>query len=227
MEAVFLDAGGVLTRLEVPRPVLFREACLLLGHPLPLSTAEALFEEVRRLRADRRDLLLEDAPRFHREALVRGAEITGLGDAHLPIWKAYRQLLQDPRYRAPFPDAKPVLATLREAGLHLGVISNAVAGLVPLLERFGLAASFDRILASEVVGYAKPQPQIFHEATRALGVAPAEAVHVGDSYPYDYLGATRAGLRAILLDREGTAEASVPRIATLADLPEALGLQGL
>ena len=227
MEAVFLDAGGVLTRLEAPRAALFREAGLRLGHPVSLSTAEALFAALRRLRATRRPLLLEDYPRFHREALAQGAEITGLGDDYLAVWKAYRQLLQEPRYRSPFSDAKPTLATLREAGLCLGVISNAATGLVPLLEGFGLASSFDAILASEAVGYAKPQPEMFREALRALGVAAEDAVHVGDSYPYDYLGATRAGLRAILLDREGTAEADVPRIGSLAVLPRALDLEAL
>ena len=65
----------------------------------------------------------------------------------------------------------------------------------------------------------KPQPEIFLRTCRRLGVAPAEALHVGDSLREDYEGARAAGLRALLLDRAAAHEGLPDRIASLAEIP--------
>lgn len=222
MEAVLLDAGGVLTRLKAPRPVLFQEACVAQGIALPRERTEDLFAAMRQLREEEIDLFLGDYPRFRQRATALGRKLTGLGEAFERVWTDYRHLLQDPRHRALFDDAKPALEALAERDLRLGVLSNAVDALLPLLRRLGVADAFDAIIASAATGYEKPQREIFHLALDALGVEATEAVHVGDSYHFDYLGATRAGLRAILLDRRGRADVGVPRIRSLQELPEAL-----
>ncbi|HEX6726854.1 MAG TPA: HAD-IA family hydrolase, partial [Nitrospira sp.] len=50
---------------------------------------------------------------------------------------------------------------------------------------------------------AKPAPQIFQIALEKHAVDPEEALHVGDSLRDDVEGATKAGLHAVLLDRDG------------------------
>jgi putative hydrolase of the HAD superfamily len=72
-----------------------------------------------------------------------------------------------------------------------------------LLEALGLAGWLDAVVDSGVVGFEKPDPRIFRHAAAALGVEPAEAVHVGDLYSVDVVGARAAGARAILLDPFG------------------------
>ncbi|MGH7415222.1 MAG: HAD family hydrolase, partial [Candidatus Rokuibacteriota bacterium] len=78
------------------------------------------------------------------------------------------------------------------------------------------------IIDSAVVGVQKPDPRIFHLGLREAGVAPAEAVYVGDLYSVDVLGARAAGLDGILLDPRGF---WAPRDCRLArGLEDAVGL---
>ena len=57
-----------------------------------------------------------------------------------------------------------------------------------------------------------------------LEVEPAEAVMVGDTIADDVEGALALGMRAILVDREGTKQDYEPRIERLSELPPLLGL---
>lgn len=103
-----------------------------------------------------------------------------------------------------YPETLPVLHTLREHGIPLGVISNFDSRLLPVLKRLQLQEYFSSITLSTQVGYAKPDAKIFHTALQAQGI-PSEqalqALHIGDSYNQDYLGAKAAGLNALWLDR--------------------------
>jgi putative hydrolase of the HAD superfamily len=84
-----------------------------------------------------------------------------------------------------------------------GVISNSNGSVRSILEQTGLAAHLHFIIDSSVVGVEKPDPRIFHLGLREAGVAPDEAVYVGDLYSVDVLGARAAGLEGILLDPRG------------------------
>lgn len=99
------------------------------------------------------------------------------------------------------PDVLPALEALRTRKLRTGVVSNFDGRLPGLLDELGLGQWFDAVVWSSDVGAAKPARAIFLEAVRRLGVAPAEAVHVGDDPDADVAGAERAGMRVIQLDR--------------------------
>ncbi|MGH7399450.1 MAG: HAD family hydrolase [Candidatus Rokuibacteriota bacterium] len=101
------------------------------------------------------------------------------------------------------PEALAALRRVRDAGLVAGVISNSNGSVRSILEDTGLAAHLHFIIDSAVVGVQKPDPRIFHLGLREAGVAPAEAVYVGDLYSVDVLGARAAGLDGILLDPRG------------------------
>jgi putative hydrolase of the HAD superfamily len=99
----------------------------------------------------------------------------------------------------------------------VAVVSNWDVSLGAVLDRLGV--SVDAVVASAAVGAAKPDPAIFAAALDRLGVAPADAVHVGDSLEHDVAGARASGLRAVLLRRDGgRGPADVPVIASLAEL---------
>jgi putative hydrolase of the HAD superfamily len=101
------------------------------------------------------------------------------------------------------PEALAALRRVREAGLVAGVISNSNGSVRSILAATGLAAHLAFIIDSSLVGVEKPDPRIFHLGLREAGVAPAEAVYVGDLYSVDVLGARAAGLDGILLDPGG------------------------
>ncbi|HKG33217.1 MAG TPA: HAD family hydrolase, partial [Gemmatimonadales bacterium] len=91
------------------------------------------------------------------------------------------------------------LARLRQAGLKLGVVSNSDGRVEQALAAAGVRHYFDVVIDSTLLGVEKPDPRIFHAALEALGVAPEEALYVGDLYDIDVLGARAAGLDAVLL----------------------------
>jgi putative hydrolase of the HAD superfamily len=109
----------------------------------------------------------------------------------------------DPGAR-PFEDTIEVLKALREAGLKLGLVTNAD---LPMwmrdyeLDAFGLVEMIDVRLTAGDVGHLKPHPAPFKEAAKQLGVLPEEAVFVGDRLQDDVIGARSAGMRAVWIRR--------------------------
>jgi HAD superfamily hydrolase (TIGR01509 family) len=91
---------------------------------------------------------------------------------------------------------------LRQLGYRLGVISNNTEQLPRDLTDHALDAFFDSVTYSAEVGVEKPDPRVFELAIRRVGCAPNEAVHVGDSYEKDVLGARRVGIIPVRIDRE-------------------------
>jgi HAD superfamily hydrolase (TIGR01509 family) len=96
----------------------------------------------------------------------------------------------------PFDDVLPGLLRLKQR-TELGSISNGNADL----QAIGMAEHFSVSVAAHQLGCAKPDPAIFLAACARLGVAPADAVYVGDDLLLDVLGAQRAGLRAAWMNR--------------------------
>jgi putative hydrolase of the HAD superfamily len=104
---------------------------------------------------------------------------------------------------APFPEALAVLTSLRKKGFELAVVSNFDRRLLPVLKDVGLAQFFRHVILSSEVGADKPDPRIFLHALDVLGVAPAEALHVGDDPERDW-AADRCGIPVFQLRRPQT-----------------------
>ena len=124
-----------------------------------------------------------------------------------------------------YDDAIPTLDHLRDAGFKLAIVSNWDTPLDPLTERLGIADYFDAITAShdERVRSAKPDPHIFNYTLAKVGVSAEEVVHVGDTYAADIVGARNAGIRPILIDRDGTQTGRWREtVQSLSELPELL-----
>jgi putative hydrolase of the HAD superfamily len=120
------------------------------------------------------------------------------------------------------PEAEAALGRVKRAGLVVGVISNSNGSVRSILEATGLARYLDFILDSSVVGVEKPDRRIFELALQEAGVAPSEAIYVGDLYSVDVLGARAAGIDAILLDPRGLWGPRDCRVAR--GLADAIGL---
>ena len=105
-----------------------------------------------------------------------------------------------------YEDVLPILDRLQQMNLKMGIISNWDTPLHAMVEELGLAPYFKVAVAShdQRVRSAKPDASIFKYALNAVGVPAEEAVHVGDSFEADIMGAHAAGIRAILLDRDET-----------------------
>jgi putative hydrolase of the HAD superfamily len=118
-----------------------------------------------------------------------------------------------------YPEALDTLAALRQRRVTLAVISNFDSRLVRILDGLGAGSWFADIFVSSRVGYAKPDRQIFDVALDRHGLAPGNAIHVGDSETNDLFGAQNAGLKGLLIDRGRQTDETAPeRIASLQEI---------
>ena len=126
-----------------------------------------------------------------------------------------------------YDDVPGVLRALAASGVRIGLISNTQRCLTSFQSHFELNGLISATVSSFEHGFMKPHPSIFSTALDRIGVTPRDAVMVGDSVRQDVEGALNAGMRAVLLDRAGTATAraaglGVPVIRSLRELPNLL-----
>ena len=195
--AVLLDALGTLVALDPPAPLL-HEA--LGGRPPRGEVERAMRAEMSYYRAhshEGRDAASLAELRERCAALLT---------RELGVEVSVETMMSAIRFRA-HDDAADALADLRERGLALVCVSNWDCSLPEGLERVGLAGLLDGVVASAVIGHAKPDPAIFEAALGLADCEPAEALAVGDTEAEDVAGARAAGIPAVLLDRDGEAGA--------------------
>ena len=100
------------------------------------------------------------------------------------------------------PQIQPLWEGLRDNGIRIGVLSNTIWSRDyhrGLFERDGVLHLVDADLYSSETPWVKPNPEIFLEAARRVGVDPAECVYVGDRGYEDVHGPQSVGMRAILV----------------------------
>jgi putative hydrolase of the HAD superfamily len=130
------------------------------------------------------------------------------------------------------PDVEPMLQSLKQRGLKLGVLSSTAwpgEWHEEWLRRDGVLHYFDGVTWSSDLPWTKPHPEAFRTAMKAVGVDdPARCVYVGDR-PYDDIsGAKGIGMKAVLVPHSDLpVEQRVPVdvepdgvLHRLADLPE-------
>ena len=148
------------------------------------------------------------------ECFRRAFERQGLrGDAG----EAARMSVESMARRDPFPETAEALDGL--AGrVRLGVFSNADDDfLLPLLDRYALP--LEAVASSESARVYKPNAGAFSHILGIMQLAPGQAWYVGDSLFDDILGARRAGMRAIWINRDDADTPSGPQPdATISDL---------
>ena len=106
--------------------------------------------------------------------------------------------------RVPRSDVKSTVIELHRRGYKLGIIANTITEteIPDWMEADGLTGYFDAVVLSSKVGTRKPDPEIYWEAARRVGVEPARCAYVGDNPVRDVEGTQRAGfgLMIILLE---------------------------
>ena len=100
-----------------------------------------------------------------------------------------------------FDDVIPALDRLERNGILRAVISNADADVTEFCLHMGFAPHMDLIVTSALVGFEKPDQRTYIAALDPLGIAPADALHVGDQALSDVVGAKGVGMHAALIDR--------------------------
>jgi putative hydrolase of the HAD superfamily len=206
LDAVLLDVGNTLIGMDLE---LIAELAAAEGVALTL-------ERLARAEAAARPALsrfLGDASasteagatlRFYLRTMLTALGYDGDVDDVIPrLAAAVRGVPTVRLWSRVLPGVPDALAALRRSGLRLVVVSNADGTVAEGLTRAGLREHFDGIADSFLVGAEKPDPRIFRHALALAGCAPERALHVGDLYAVDVLGARSAGVRGVLVDPYG------------------------
>lgn len=198
VRAVFLDALGTLVELEPPWVPLRRR--------VPAEVSDERLEAA--LRAEMA---------YYREHAHEGRDEASLADLRrrcaalvseqLGVEIGPGELVDAIRFEA-FPDAEPALRELRERGKKLVAVSNWDCSLPDVLGRVGLGELLDGTVSSAGAGARKPDAAIFAPALELAGVTAEQALHVGDTPEEDVDGARAAGIRPLLIDRDGGGDIS-------------------
>jgi putative hydrolase of the HAD superfamily len=210
-KAVFFDLGGTL--LVMRRDRIFQRVLMEEGHDKGLEEIHSAYvnaeprwlsfygskvltpeETIEAYRCLDQSVFSSLFPAKSEEEAMR---ISGLVRKRWPELEAEIPL-------ALYPDAEPTLVGLQAKGYLLGLVSNAPADTGQVVDALGITRYLDTVVISGAVGYTKPHPEIFRIALRNVEVSPAEAVHVGDLYEADVVGARNAGVEGILIDRDGS-----------------------
>ena len=119
----------------------------------------------------------------------------------------------------------PALQRLRAAGIRTAIVSNSEGMLEQLFTELGLRSALDLVIDSGIVGIEKPDPRIFAIALDHFGVPAERALHLGDTYATDILGARAAGIRVALVDpfdHLAGRHADVPRVPGAPEVADAI-----
>jgi FMN phosphatase YigB (HAD superfamily) len=198
IRAVTIDAHGVLL---LPDPKAIRAVLAAFScEPDDETCWRSHYQMVR---------LLDQLPHPDWPTMNRSfAQALGVGPSMLD---AAGQMLADRVYLGtswiPAPGAPAALQRLIDGGYGAAVVSNTVHGDVAQLlaetkvcSVSGGGVGVAAIIDSRVIGVEKPDPRPFLLALEALGVGPAECVHVGDSLHSDVAGALAVGMQAVHID---------------------------
>ena len=106
-----------------------------------------------------------------------------------------------------------VLETLHT--YHVGIVTNGAHdehtdSQLSKVRHLGLSERIQSLTISDEVGVRKPNIKVFNVACERAGILPKEALFVGDSIANDIVGANRAGMTSVLIDRKS--EGRIPEI---------------
>jgi putative hydrolase of the HAD superfamily len=208
---VTFDLYDTLVETDPPRWVRFATALERSGMPTSVDDV---------LRADRRgedhytiengrypirDRTPEEVQQFRLDQVAAYLDALGLPTDDDTVRTVQRHFWDETQgrgwqYRA-FEEVGTTLATLTAHGVKRAIISNADADVTAFCLKMGFAEQMDLIVTSALVGWEKPDARTFFAALDPLGVAPENALHIGDQALSDVKGACAIGMAAAIIDR--------------------------
>ncbi len=226
LRALFLDVGDTLLTEVEPRWEIYAQAARARGAEIEAGDMAGL------MRAAHHGLprVLDGAYRYSDpwfgafiEAIFGGQIGLSPADIEEVTEELFARFESAETFRL-FEGAEALLEDLRLRGLVLGIVSNWSARLPRVLAALGLDRAFDFVVCSAIDRTEKPEPEIFRLALERAGVAPSEALHVGDHPRKDVAGARAVGLRALRVDHAaaGGPEPPSERVLSLGELHERL-----
>jgi putative hydrolase of the HAD superfamily len=223
IEAIFLDVGNTL-RIVIEDPEFMVDAkkqlVELTGAQMEPDEFYALLEErYKVLRKRAKETLIEASEReMWTQWMLSDFPTEKIAPLSGKLTRLWRD--SDGR-RVPRADVSKVVLELHKRGYVLGIIANTITEteIPDWLETDGLTGYFKTVILSSKLGIRKPNPEIYLEAARRIGVAPEKCVYVGDNPVRDVEGVLDAGFAmSIILIEPATLKKEPPKGDVKADL---------
>lgn len=206
IEAIFLDVGNTL-RIVLPEPEFMAQAQIdlmrLVGtHDSEIDFFEKLDVRWKIYRKQSKETLLEASEKeLWTQWLLPDypfEQIAPLAGKLTRLWRDH-----DGR-RVPRPDVKQVVIELDRRGYKLGIIANTITEteIPDWIEADGLTNYFKAVVLSSKVRVRKPDPEIYWEAARRIGVESSKCAYVGDNPVRDVEGCRAAGFGMMIILHE-------------------------
>lgn len=232
IKGIFFDWFNTLAHFEPPRQDSYSQAFREFGIELPpkavtkgiLTADRYYFEENskspvgKRSREEQIEVYL-----LYPNTILNEAGINAPKETLVKVLMRVQQLYKGVTF-ALFDDVLPILKILKEQNFILGLLTNLTQDINPICHKLGLEPYLNFVVSSGEVGFDKPAPRFFYVALEKARIEPEEAVHVGDQYKLDVLGARGVGITPILIDRYYVYPevSDCPRIQNLSQLAEYL-----
>ena len=209
IKAVFFDWFNTLAHFDPPRHELYSQAFRQFG--IELSPKEVIrgiltadryyFEENTKSPVGKRSRQEQIEVYVHYpKAILAEAGVKVSKELPLKIMQIVAQQFKGIIFVL-FDDVISTVKTLKERRFILGLLTNLDKDMSPICRELGLESYLDFVVTSGEVGADKPEPPIFLAALQRAGVNASEAVHVGDQYKLDVIGARGVGITPVLIDR--------------------------
>jgi len=214
IEAIFLDVGNTL-RIVVEDPGFMMQAKKDLMTMVGATESESEFFEGletrwKAYRKQSKGTLIEASEKeLWTKWLLPDYPAEKIGPLAGKLTRLWRD--HDGR-RVPRPDVKNTILELDRRGYILGIIANTITEteIPDWMEADGLTDYFKAVVLSSKVALRKPNPEIYWEAARRLGVEPCKCAYVGDNPVRDVEGTQAAGYGMMILFSEPATLAKEP-----------------
>ena len=234
IKAIFIDFFGTLVHWEPDATKIQKMACATEGFYVSEGALVQGYDAAETLMATENAISpihlrpLIERERFFSEYERKLLEVRGVKVSPKIASIIWKRVQATPKKLVLYEDSQEALRTLKKLGLKLAIISNMGRELHEIIIQLGLAKLIDFGITSSEAGAAKPHPPIFQLALKKADVSSCEAIHVGDDYEGDILGARRVGIHSVLLNRKGEIHTpyNCPVISSLEDLSHYLKIYG-
>ncbi|MDD4875515.1 MAG: HAD-IA family hydrolase [Dehalococcoidales bacterium] len=232
IRAVFFDWFHTLARFDPPREQLYCQAFLKSGiklspeaimHSILIADQYFFAENTKSPIADRNPEEQLSVYIKYPQTILNEAKINAPKELCIEVIKNVRENFTNVAFSL-FDDVLLTLKDLKQQKLTLGLLTNLDSDMVSICRNLGLEAYIDFMVTAKEAGADKPNPPIFLAALVKAETNAQEAIHVGDQYNFDVVGARNVGINPILIDRYDTHPevSDCPQIHSLTEISQYL-----
>lgn len=223
-QTVFVDIGETVVHIHPP----FLETVLAIAADFGVTHPPDNFEQratdiwrrdVTASRSRGHSITTSASSRYWHTHYARLGEALGLPDPHDFSRALYQRFSSFEAYQ-PMPGAVEALRALNRMGLRVVAASNWEGWLGRLLALLDLERFFAAQVVSADIGAEKPDRLFFERGLAISKTEPHRVLHVGDSLDADVNGALNADIDAVWVNPSVPADAPVPVIASIVELPD-------